>query len=198
MTFVHPDNMQKLTKSLLWPLNLFCTVYSRDMPQITPLFGQQLPEPYKQLLVHRRNMTLILENFYSSTIHIERLNMVAETEETTREVILKLDTNEKAVEYGASRIFTDLLPQKAVELIDEGKIPLGTVLKTCNCEHTVEPSGFFRIKSTRFFTDVFANINGSQLYGRRNTLVALDGKPIAEVCEILPPADKNNETGVNL
>ena len=198
MTVIYPDNMQELTKSLLWPLNLFCSYYSRDIPQITPLFGQQLPMPYKQLLVHNRNMTSTLEKFYDSTIHIERLNMVPESEETTREVILKLDANEKAVEYGASRIFTNLLPPKAVTLIDEGKIPLGTVLRMCNCEHTVEPSGFFRIKLTQFFIDVFANTNGSQLYGRRNTLVALNGEPIAEVCEILPPAEVNNETGAHL
>ena len=197
MTYMKPDNVLELTKSLLWPLNLFCTFYSRDLPQITPLFGQQIPEPYKQLLVHKRNMTPTLETFHDSTIHIERLNTVSEAEETTREVILRLDTNEKAVEYGASRIFTNTLPQKAVEFIDEGKIPLGTVLRMCKCEHTVEPSGFFRIKSTKFFTNIFPDKNGSQLYGRRNTLVALNGKAVAEVCEILPYTDKKNETGAS-
>lgn len=186
MTAIYPENLHELTESLLWPLNLFCTVHSRVLPQITPLFGQQMPEPYKQLLVHKQNMTSTLEAFHASTIHIERLNVMPGEQETSREVVLRLDTNDKPVEYGASRIFIRSLPPKALELIDEGKIPLGTLLRMCDCKHTVEPSGFFRLRATPFFDNVFRDLDGSPLYGRRNTLVALDGKPIAEVCEILP------------
>lgn len=196
MTTTYPDNLHELTQSLLWPLNLFCTVHSRVLPEITPLFGPQMPGPYKQLLVHKRNMTPTLEEFHSRTIYIERLNNVPGVEETTREVILKLETDDKPVEYGASRIFMKTLPQKAVELIAEGKIPLGTLLKMCDCKHTVEPSGFFRIQPTPFFQKVFPNVDGSTLYGRRNTLIALDGAPLAEVCEILPPTSNNHVTGI--
>lgn len=184
----------ELTQSLLWPLNLFCTVHSRVLPEITPLFDQQVPEPYKQLLVHKRNMTSTLESFHSSTIHIERLNVVPGTEETSREVILRRDRNEKPVEYGASRIFLGSLPPTAVELIDEGKIPLGTLLRICDCKHTVELSGFFRLRPTPFFDNIFPGLDGTALYGRRNTLVALDGKPIAEVCEILPPTNEKKNS----
>lgn len=186
MTATYPHNLNELTQSLLWPLNLFCTVHSRVLPAITPLFGQQMPEPYKQLLVHKRNMTSTLEAFHGSTIHIERLNVVPGDKETSREVVLRLDTNGKPVEYGASRIFISALPPKALELIDEGKIPLGTLLRTCDCKHTVEPSGFFRLRPTPFFDKIFPDLDGSPLYGRRNTLVGLNGRPIAEVCEILP------------
>lgn len=187
MIAIYPDNLDELRQSLLWPLNLFCTVHSRELPQITPLFDQQMPEPYKQLLVHKSNMTSTLEAYHARTIYIERLNVVRGDEQTTREVVLRLESSNKPVEYGASRIFFDSLPPKAVELIDEGRIPLGTLLRTCECKHTVEPSGFFRLQATPFFGDIFPRMTESTLYGRRNTLVALNGKPIAEVCEILPP-----------
>lgn len=197
MAAIYPDNLNDLAKSLLWPLNLFCTIHSRVLPEITPLFGQQMPEPYKKLLVHERNMTATLEDYHEGTIYIERLNMVPGDEETSREVVLRLEKNDLPVEYGASRIFLGSLPEKAVELIAEGKIPLGTLLRTCDCRHTVEPSGFFRLRPTPFFDDIFGNWNGTVLYGRRNTLVALNGTPIAEVCEILPPSDGNNDIGVS-
>ena len=191
MTPVYPTNLDELTASLMWPLNLFYAYYKRDMPEITPLFDWHMPEPYKGLLSHERNMTPTLETFYDSAIHIERLNVVPDREECSREVILRLDTNRQPVEYGASRIFLEALPDTARERICEGQIPLGTVLNQCNCRHTVELSGFFKVKPTPFFANVFSSANGTPLYGRRNRLVALDGTPIAEVCEILPQADES-------
>ncbi len=189
MTPVYPNNLNELTQSLMWPLNLFYAYYKRDMPEITPLFDWHMPEPYKQLLVHECNMTPTLEAFYTSRIHIERLNVVPDKQECSREVVLHLDTDKRPVEYGASRIFLNNLPQEAVDQICEGHMPLGTILNQNNCEHTVELSGFFKVKPTSFFSNVFLSTHGTALYGRRNTLVAPDGKPIAEVCEILPPVE---------
>jgi chorismate-pyruvate lyase len=192
MTPVYPNNLEELTESLMWPLNLFYAYYRRDMPEITPLFDWHMPEPFKQLLVHDRNMTPTLEAYYKSTIHIERLNVVPDRDECSREVILRLDLDKMPVEYGSSRIFLNTLSQEAVDLVCEGHVPLGTILNQCNCTHTVVLSGFFKVKPTSFFNHVFSSLNGSSLYGRRNTLVALDGTPIAEVCEILPPSDETS------
>ena len=189
MTLAYPDNLPELAKSLLWPLNLFYSYYQREMPEITPIFDLHLPAPYKELLAHEHNMTPTLEHYYDSTIHIERLNVVPEQDETSREVILRLDNNENPVEYGACRVFLNGLPARAKELISAGQVPLGTILHQCKCHHTVELSGFFKVKPTSFFKNIFPSANGSPLYGRRNTLVALDGTPIAEVCEVLPPAE---------
>lgn len=186
MTPVYPSNVSELTASLMWPLNLFYAYYQREMPLITPLFDRHLPQPYRQLLAHTNNMTPTLETYFNSTIHIERLNVVPDREEASREVILRLDTDKRPVEYGASRIFLDALPQKAVEKITEGHMPLGTILLEYGCDHTVELSGFFKVNPTPFFSNVFSHVNGSSLYGRRNTLVATNGTPLAEVCEILP------------
>ena len=189
MTPVYPNNLDELTASLMWPLNLFYAYYKRDMPEITPLFDWHLPDAFKRLLAHENNMTPTLESFYESTIHIERLNVVPDRDECSREVVLRLDTSKKPVEYGASRIFLHTLPAQAVDLICEGHMPLGSILNQCGCHHTVELSGFFKVKPTSFFTNVFSSTHGTPLYGRRNSLVALDGNPIAEVCEILPPLD---------
>jgi chorismate-pyruvate lyase len=188
----HSERIQELSKSLLWPLNLFCAHYSRELPDLTPLFEQHMPEPYKQLLVHKRNMTPTLESYHNGTIHIERINVMPGDEETTREVVLRMDEDEEAVEYGASRVFLRTLPKEAVRLIEEGKIPLGTLLRTCQCRHTAQPSGYFKIRPTPFFAGIFDTTGVSHLFGRRNSLVALDGNTIAEVCEILPPENSSD------
>jgi chorismate-pyruvate lyase len=188
------ESENELTRSLLWPLNLFCSHYDREVPEITPLFQQYIPEPYKQLLVHERNMTPTLETYHSGTIHIEPINVLSDDEETTREVILRRDADGKPLEYGASRTFRTRLNPEALFLIDDGRLPLGTILHVCNCEHTVHPSGFFKIRSTPFFVDVFGANGAPYFYGRRNTLVGSDGRPIAEVCEILPSETKRGGT----
>lgn len=187
-----------LGHSLLWPLSLFYTHHARQLPEITPLLGQHLPAPYKELLVHKRNMTPTLEAFHHSSLHIECLNVLPGPGDSTREVILRTDGDKKPVEYGASRIFLQSLTPKALKLIDAGELPLGTILHTCDCQHTVEPSGFFKIKPTPFFNQVFGTFSQVALYGRRNTLVALDGTPVAEVCEVLPPMNGEAINGVAL
>ncbi len=181
------DNADELTQSLLWPLNLFCARYDRDVPEITPLFKQHMPQPYRDLLVHERNMTPTLEGYHGGSIYIQPINVIANDKETTREVILRRDTDDKPLEYGASRIFRHQLSYEALFLVDDGRLPLGTILRVCDCEHTVHPSGFFKIQSTPFFTEAFGAGDEPYFYGRRNTLVALDGHAIAEVCEVLPP-----------
>lgn len=190
MRLERQDNLDQLAQSLLWPLNLFCAHYDREVPEITPLFRQHIPQPYKQLLVHERNMTSTLEGYHHGTIYIERINVFSDDDETTREVILRREADGKPLEYGASRTFRRMLTPEALFLLDDGRLPLGTILRVCDCEHTVRPSGFFKIRSTPFFLEAFDTDRSTALYGRRNALVALDGQIIAEVCEILPPERK--------
>lgn len=176
----------ELTESLLWPLNLFYAQDGREMPQLTPLFEEQMPEPYRRLLVHNCNMTPTLEQHHSGTIHIEPIHQIITDEETTREVVLRMDRDEKPVEYSASHIFFPAVTGQARRMIEEARIPLGTVLRICACRHTVHPSGFFRIRPTTFLMRVFGMQDKTSLFGRRTTLIGMNGQIIAEVCEILP------------
>ena len=175
-----------MTQSLLWPLNFFYAQDGRELPELTPLFEEQIPEPYRRLLVHRCNMTPTLEKYYSGTIHIEPIHMIQVDGEITREVVLRMDADEKPVEYSANRIFLPAVTAQARQMIMEARVPLGSILRICDCRHTVHPSGFFRIRPTGFMMQVFDMQAKASLFGRRTTLVGLDGKTIAEVCEILP------------
>jgi chorismate-pyruvate lyase len=172
--------------NLLWPLNVF---YERDriLPEVTPLTEQQVPSPYRELLVHEDDMTPTLEHHYEDTIHIERLNHLAEDAVSSREVILRLDGNDRAVVYGASRVFLDQLHEHARELLAEGRLPVGTILRICEIAHRSQPTGFFRVKPMPLFEEVFKQACNDSLFGRRNTLLSAAGDPIVEVTEILPP-----------
>lgn len=185
----------RLHDSLLWPLNLFYSRYGRDTPNMTPLFGPQVPMPYRRLLVHSNDMTPTLEAYHGGTIHIERLDVLAGDGDVCREVILRMDADERPVEYGASRVFLEQLPERARALLHRGRMPLGTILRVCGVEHRGRVGGFFRIGRTAFFEETLGVPCPTSLYGRRNTLVAPNGEPIAEVCEILPPAVGASQQG---
>lgn len=184
-----------MADSLLWPLNLFYSAEGGALPSITPLFANQIPQPYRRLLVHENDMTPTLEAFHAGPIHLERLQFIDEKNETTREVILRMDGSEEPVEYGASRIFLDQLNAEARERVAEGVLPIGTILARCNCSHSARPGGYFRVAPIPMFDRVFGVACEGSLYGRRNTLVAADGSPITEVCEIMPPRERLNTGG---
>jgi chorismate-pyruvate lyase len=179
---------ERLADSLLWPLNIFHGRQGREAPSLTPLFGHQIPAPFRELLVHENDMTPTLEAHYGGSIHIECLHVIPGRDEMFREVLLRLDADERPVEYGASRVFLKVLPAPAQALLRAGRMPLGTILQVCACPHRGQLGGFFRIGRTDFFEQALGRACSAFLYGRRNTLVTPDGAAIAEVCEILPPA----------
>ena len=177
--------MTLASDNLLWPLNLF---YERDgqHPEVTPLTGQQVPGPYSEILVHDNDMTPTLERYYEDTVHVERRNVLNDDAVSTREVILRLDGNERAVVYGASRVFLDKLHPHARELLAEGRLPVGTILRICKIPHQGHPTGFFRVRPMPLFDDVFSQPCTASLFGRRNILSSPAGEAIVEVTEILP------------
>ncbi len=190
MNLAYPDDLPQQSKSPLWPLNAFYASNGRKIPDITSLTAEDIPQPYHKLLVHERNMTSTLEAFHAGPVYIDPLNMVQDELETSREVILRRQSDDHAVEYGASWVFHRHLPEEASKLIREAKLPLGTVLKLCACPHSVETLRYFKMRPAAFFSDIFGVSVSSDLFGRRHRLVAPDGHAIAAVFEILPPLGK--------
>ena len=171
------------------PLDEFYANAGRALPKIEVLDGIAVPEPYRQLLVHEGDMTPTLEKFYGATIHLEVRRREKRGNFYFREVVLLTDDSEKRVEFGAIKIFLELFPLAARNDILAERLPLGSILAKYKIEHTSRPKAFLKIQSDDFINRALG-INGKQvLYGRRNTLSNIEGKAIAEIVEILPPAN---------
>ena len=75
----------------------------------------EVPEPYRSLLVHKADMTSTLERFYQETLHIEVLaRRVRGKLNIAGKWCWCLDRRKKRVEFGAIKIFLDLFPAGAV------------------------------------------------------------------------------------
>jgi chorismate-pyruvate lyase len=159
------------------------------LPPLSKVDGLTVPEPYKSLLVHQNDMTPTLEKFYKSSIHLQVLGRRRMQDAYYREVLLLLDGSEQPVEFGAIKINLNLFPTKARDEILQERLPLGRILAEYKIPHASRPRAFIKIASDRLINDVM-KISGAQiLFGRRNTLFDPQNRPLAEIVEILPPAN---------
>jgi chorismate-pyruvate lyase len=174
---------------LLYPLSEFYDESHLPQPESQQLQPEEIPEPYRSLLVHESDMTPTLEAAYGENIHLRVLQYVHHDEVVSRQVLLVTDSAERAVEMGAIKIYLKRFPEEARRLIAARRIPLGTILRQLGIPHESHPSAYFRVAAQGAIAEVMGVNGGETLYGRRNVLSDPDGRPLAEVVEILPPAE---------
>src|SRR5687767_9507681 len=170
------------------PLDEFYERSGLELPAIKRVSAEQMPEPYRSLLVHQSDMTSTLENFHRDRIHLQVVSHERRNGHYYREVVLQTDADNKPVEFGAIKINLDLFPQSAQERVLAERHPLGRILKECGMKFSSRPQGFLRIASDSLMHKLLKLAESQLLYGRRNTLFDRDRRPLAEIVEILPPA----------
>ena len=176
------------SQSIAYPLDEFYLRSRLSLPPLDQIDGEAVPEPYKSLLVHERDMTSTLEGFYKTGIHLRLFSRQQHGDEYAREVVLALDGNEQPVEFGAIKIHLDRFPDPARREILREHFPLGHILKDFAIDYQSQPKAFLRIASDKTINALLGLTGAHLLYGRRNTLLNSSGEPLAEIVEILPPA----------
>jgi chorismate-pyruvate lyase len=174
------------TTSFWYPLDYCYQRQNMILPKIEQVEPDQIPEPFKSLVVHQKDMTPTLERFHGDQIYIEVLHRDYSDLHYFREVVLKLEKSHQPVEFGAIRIFLERLPKDAREAILKEHIPLGHILEVFKVEHTSSPIGYLRMQPDPLIKKSFGDSKSRWLYGRRNRLSNPAGESLAEIIEILP------------
>jgi hypothetical protein len=169
------------------PLDEFYMRSGLEVPPVKRVPAEQVPEPYRSLLVHQSDMTSTLENFHGERIHLRVVGRDRRNGYYFREVVLQLEGSEKPVEFGAIKINLHLFAAGAQERILEERYPLGRILKDCGMAFNSRPQGFLRVASDSLINGLLNLTRPQLLYGRRNTLFDTEGRHLAEIVEILPP-----------
>ena len=159
-------------------------------PALTELKGEEVPQPYRSLLVHSSDMTPTLERFYGQTLRLRVLSREHHDDSYKREVILWLAEDTIPVEYGVIRIHLERFPPTARRLVLEEERPLGDILHSEAIPHLSWPQAFFRLKSDAHAGAALGLQHSGLLYGRRNVLLDGSRRLLAEVIEVLAPAAK--------
>jgi len=190
-----PSALQPKTRTLGWA-SLLERFYSRAglaMPALTCVGDDEVPQPYKSLLVHSLDMTPTLENYYHQPVDITVLSRERQQESYFREVILHINWESKPVEYGAIRICLDHLPTAAQERVLQEQCPFGSILSRESIPHLSWPQAFFRVAADTHMLAVLRLRKACALYGRRNVLVDNSRRLLAEVIEVLAPVAPHQE-----
>ena len=172
-------------------LELFYSRAGLRVPLLRQMAGEQMPQPYRSLLVHSCDMTPTLEAFFHQPIGLGLLSSELQDQSYVREVILKRSDNSKPVEYGAIRISLNHLPPNAARRVLEAQRPFGGILQSEGIPHMSWPQAFFMTESDSHMSGVLALDKSSSLFGRRNVLVDGSRRLLAEVIEILAPVPQS-------
>jgi chorismate-pyruvate lyase len=172
------------------PLDDFYARAGLRLPKIERLSGDKMPEPYRSLLVHGSDMTPTLEKYHGADIHLRILGREQRGDFYFREVVLQLDGTEQPVEFGAIKISLNLFPPRARQLILGERLPLGTILKVCEVNHSTVAKAFFQLESDELINRALGLRATASLYGRRANILDSQKRPLSEIVEILPPTSK--------
>jgi hypothetical protein len=153
------------------------------------LSGDQVPPPYKDLLVHSLDMTPTLERFYGDALRIQVLSRHVEQDTYLREVVLQLRNTMRPVEYGVIRVCLNHFPSKARRMVLDEEQPLGGILLSESIGHMSWPQAFFRAEADAHLCQWLQLPRPCSLYGRRNLLVDGSRRILADVMEILSPVE---------
>ena len=173
--------------SFTYPLSEFYGRAKLPLPRIEVIAGEAVPEPFRTLLVHHNDMTPTLEDFHKSRIHLEILSSDQRGGYYFREVVLRLNHDEAPVEFGANKIFLGAFPEEAQELILLEQVPLGRILKDCGIRHRTEAKHFLRVEPDELMARALELEPPVTLCGRKALISDLEGRPLSEIVEILPP-----------
>ena len=157
------------------------------MPVIERVEGSVIPQPFRDLLVHERDMTPTLEAFHGEPVHLRVMSRGAPSGILFREVVLVTTESARPVEFGAIRIRLDGFGNSARELILEGLIPLGNILSREEIPHRSDPQRYFRVEPDQVVARALEMDGCEPLYGRHNLISSPEGRVLAEMVEVLPP-----------
>ena len=173
---------------VLHPLDEFYAQAGQPLPPLEQVDGRLMPEPHRTLLVHDNDMTPTLERFHGDRVHLQVLGRRRVGDVYFREVVLRLEGTEQAVEFGAIKINLALFVPAVREEILRERVPLGRIMADHQIPHVSRPGAYLRLASDRLINSILGLTGAQMLFGRRNTLLDPQNRPLAEIVEILPPA----------
>ena len=155
---------------------------------LTLVAAEDVPEPAKRLLVHRRDMTSTLAEFHGSALRVDIFQQLRIDGLYLREVFLRTFDGDRMVEYGVIAIALEQFQPEAQQAITAGEAPLGELLHRFKIPFTSAPICFFSVPAEGLGGTPVGVPDGAICHGRFNRLTKATGQPLAWIMEILPPA----------
>lgn len=170
---------------LLYPLDAVYRRVGIALPHVRVVDAEDIPFPYRTLLVHTDDMTLTLERHFGGPVIVRPLSTLLSNQWYTRRVLLAQSYSGRPVEMGAIRINLKAFRPRTRRTILANHVPLGRLLRDDGVDFESRPRAFFALEPNAEMMGVFWMREPRELYGRR-TEIFVDGVNIGDIVEILP------------
>ena len=170
---------------LIYPLDL---VYERagiDVPHVEAVEPDDIPLPYRSLLVHESDMTLTLERHFGGRVMLRPLSTFTLRGSYFRRVLLVQEYAGQPVEMGAIRMELDAFGEKIRQQIVRNEIPLGRILRDGRFKYESHVKAYLQVTPNPEMMGVFWMREPRTLYGRRTEIIR-HGAKIGDIVEVLP------------
>ena len=154
-----------------------------------------MPEPYRWLLVHDAHMTKVLEARYDRPVelHVVENHLEEDRHRYARRIFLTLPGTSHELEYGVVRLDLNQMPEDVKAEILARQKPLGAILIGHDVHREVQPHWYLRFDAgcpmLRWFGNRAGTTDGGPMYGRIGTIYC-DGEPAIELLEIATGAER--------
>tara|TARA_R110000850_G_scaffold167796_15_gene292867 strand:+ start:1498 stop:2115 length:618 start_codon:yes stop_codon:yes gene_type:complete len=175
----------------LLPFHFFYEKTGAELPDFEFLEGEEVPYPYRSLLVHNNDMTPTLAAFHHSKLYLEVHEHESTDEFVMRLVTLHASSSDQAVEFGAIAIQLDRFSEEVRKAVVAGEKPLGGILGEFSVDHSGNPAAYFSVPADGLISNSLNQGLGEKLYGRCNQLLDSEGVVFADIVEILPRSNES-------
>ena len=152
--------------------------------QATQLHRDEIPDPFRPLLVHRKGMTRTLEAAYGKRLKLKTLQSVLQNSIYTRQVVLLLGDADIVTEMAFIRIHLEAFLPALRNLILEEAVPLGTIFRLYQVDHYYKSSIYFSLKPDSLISEYLPPEVPNVLYGRRIIISNSSDHTLADSIEI--------------
>jgi len=149
-----------------------------------PILAAELPEAYRNLLVHNDHMTRRLAEYHGAQPRLKVLHERTESDIYSRNILLICGDAEQIIEFGIVRIAMHFVPEKMREAILDRERPLGDILMTHGVLRRIEPRWYFRFEEGSPMEGYFGRNHRGEVFGRVGTIYC-DGQPAIELLEVV-------------
>jgi len=184
-----------LAEALNWllPFHFFYEKSGIPLPDFRFMPGEEVPYPYRSLLVHSNDMTPTLAAFHHSKLYLEVHEHESSDAFVIRLVTLHAAASDVPVEFGAIAIQLSSLPAEMQAQVVAGKKPLGALLGEFGVEHYGSPAAYFSVPADERIAKALNQQAGEVFYGRCNQLLDREGIVFADIVEILPRSNESEK-----
>ena len=172
-------------RGLFYPLDMVYRRAGIDIPAFEVVAPDDIPLPYRALLVHDSDMTLTLERHFGGRVVLRPLSTFSLGGSYFRRVLLVQEYSGQPVEMGAIRMELDAFDAPLRRQILDNEIPLGSILRDRRFEYASRVKAFLQLMPNPEMMGVFWMREPRVLYGRRTEIVR-GGRKIGDIVEVLP------------